>query len=85
MNKFLLVLVLLVITQNQLIAPRVGGYTPYTALDSPTFQAILQFIYDSHPEVSGWKVINVSRQLVNGYNWKVELSNDKNSASAVVY
>lgn len=54
----------------------VGGYSEYTDTNSTNFKAILNFIYAQHPEVSDWKLQNVQRQLVNGYNYIVNFGSD---------
>lgn len=89
MFKFLLLASLLLLSATQTITttvttlPNVGGYQSYTDLSSPEFTSVLNFVYASNPSLSGYSPTTVQRQLVNGFNYQINLQNSAGCTAQV--
>ena len=78
MKRFLPFLMLAIIASSQTIdlgqdLDLVGNARPFIDINDPDFLDVLAFVVQEHPEVDGWAVSQVTRQLVNGFNWRFTL------------
>jgi hypothetical protein len=85
MFKALLLSAVTLVCASQVLGT-VGGYQSYSYLSSQDFQNVLAFVYASNPSLSSYQPTTVQRQLVNGFNYRINLQNTAGcTAQVTVY
>lgn len=71
-KRILLLLSIILLLQAQAL-PFVGGYQTLQDLNSPDFVKVMNFIKSQYTTVTDWSIVSVQRQLVNGFNYIIDL------------
>ena len=64
----------------------VGGFSYLDNINSSEYDDLYAFVRKTYPEINGWKVLSLERQVVNGFNYRIRFqASNKTIAEAIVY